>query len=128
MDAEFEDDDTYGGDQLIPGAARSNLRNAGAKDDASIVIMIVYVGYCTWGFRSISYSCSFYCTSKVTSITRINLPWNLNFSFKKELILFLFLGFEELEKFNFKLKEFWSEPDQFKPVWQRMREQNKRNN
>ena len=37
MDAEFEDDDTYGGDQLIPGAARSNLRNPGAKDDASIV-------------------------------------------------------------------------------------------
>ena len=37
MDAEFEDDDTYGGDQLIPGAARSNLRNAGAKDDASII-------------------------------------------------------------------------------------------
>ena len=41
MDAEFEDDDTYGGDQLIPGAARSNLRNAGAKDDASIVILYI---------------------------------------------------------------------------------------
>ena len=38
MDDEFEDDDTYGGDQLIPDAARSNLRNAGAKDDASIVV------------------------------------------------------------------------------------------
>ena len=37
MDAEFEDDDTYCGIQLIPGAARLNLRNAGAKDDASIV-------------------------------------------------------------------------------------------
>ena len=37
MDAEFEDDDTYGGDQLIPGAARSNLRNPGDKDDASIL-------------------------------------------------------------------------------------------
>ena len=33
MDAEIEDDNTYGGDQLIPGAARSNLRNAGAKSD-----------------------------------------------------------------------------------------------
>ena len=38
MDVEFEDDDTYGGDQLIPGAAISNLRNSGAKDDASIVV------------------------------------------------------------------------------------------
>ena len=37
MEAEFEDDDTYGGDQLIPGAAWSNLGNPGAKDDASIV-------------------------------------------------------------------------------------------
>ena len=40
MDAEFEDDDAYGGDQLIPGAARSNLRNAGAKDDAATVTAI----------------------------------------------------------------------------------------
>ena len=41
MDAEFEDNDTYGGDQLIPGAARSNIRNPGAKDDASLVVMIL---------------------------------------------------------------------------------------
>ena len=39
MDAEFEDDDTYDGDQLIPGDARSNLRNPGAKVDAFIVAM-----------------------------------------------------------------------------------------
>ena len=41
MDAEFEDDDAYGGDQLIPGAARSNLRNAGAKDDAATVFILL---------------------------------------------------------------------------------------
>ena len=43
MDAEFEDDNTYGGDQLIPGAARSNLRNPGAKDDASIVTILLVI-------------------------------------------------------------------------------------
>ena len=33
MDAEIEDDNTYGGDQLIPDVARTNLRNAGVKSD-----------------------------------------------------------------------------------------------